>query len=79
MIIDWMFEPAQFFLDPAKRVYWLYLLSALVVASLAVTYQEGRFQPMEQLRSLVNPRYWFSKSSLYDLFLMIFNLSLIHI
>ncbi|MBV33715.1 MAG: fatty acid hydroxylase [Porticoccaceae bacterium] len=73
MIIDWLFEPAQFFLDPAKRVYWLYLLSALVVASLAVTYQEGRFQPLEQLRSLVNLRYWLSKSSLYDLFLMIFN------
>ena len=73
MIIDWIFEPAQFFLDPAKRVYWLYLLSALVVASLAVTYQEGRFQPMDQLRSLLNPQYWLSKSSLYDLFLMIFN------
>jgi len=73
VIIDWMLEPAQFFLDPAKRVYWVYLLSALAIASFVVTHQEGRFQPLVQLRGLMNPRYWLSRSSLYDMFLMIFN------
>lgn len=72
-----MFEfftaPAAFFLDPSKRVYWVYLGSALVIASFVVARQEGRFSPVEQLQRLVNPAYWFSRSSLHDVTLMLFN------
>ena len=49
------------------------MLSALVVASIAVSYQEKRFRPLEQLQRLFNPTYWLSRSSLYDMFLMTFN------
>jgi sterol desaturase/sphingolipid hydroxylase (fatty acid hydroxylase superfamily) len=31
------------------------------------------FNPIEQLRRLFNPKYWLSRSSLYDMFLLIFN------
>lgn len=65
--------PAGFFLDAGKRVYWLYLLSALVIASLVVTVQSGKFDLKNQLTSLFNPRYWFAKSSLYDVYLMMVN------
>lgn len=65
--------PAGFFFDAGKRVYWLYLLSALVIASLVVTVQAGKFDLKNQLSSLFNPTYWFAKSSLYDVFLMLVN------
>ena len=65
--------PAGFFLDAGKRVYWLYLLSALVIASLVVTVQSGKFDLKNQLTSLFNPKYWFAKSSLYDVYLMMVN------
>lgn len=65
--------PAGFFFDAGKRVYWLYLLSALVIASVVVTVQAGRFDLKSQLSSLFNPKYWFAKSSLYDVYLMLLN------
>lgn len=65
--------PAGFFLDAGKRVYWLYLLSALVIASIVVTVQAGTFDLKRQLASLFNPNYWFAKSSLYDVYLMLVN------
>lgn len=65
--------PAEFFLNPSKRIYWIYLASALCIASFVVARQEGRFKPFEQLQRLVNPRYWLSLSSVYDVFLMVFN------
>jgi sterol desaturase/sphingolipid hydroxylase (fatty acid hydroxylase superfamily) len=49
------------------------MLSALVIASLVVTRQERHFNPLDQLRRLFNPAYWLSRSSLYDVFLLIFN------
>lgn len=73
MVFELLGTPAQFILDPSKRVYWVYLLSALTIASLAVSYQEGRFRPLKQLKSLFNSAYWFSRSSLVDFALMFFN------
>ena len=65
--------PAEKFFDPRERIYWGYLLSALVIASAAVSYQERRFKPLNQLRRLLNASYWFNKSTLYDVFLMVVN------
>ena len=65
--------PAVFLLDSSKRVYWLYLLSALFIASFVVARQSGSWQPLQQLQSLFNGKYWFSRSTLLDYFLMFFN------
>ena len=70
-MLEVLTAPADFFMDAGKRVYWLYLLSALVVASLAVSIQEGRFDPAGQVKKLFDRRYWFARSSIF--------LSLIHI
>ena len=72
-MLDLLVAPAEKFLDPSERVFWGYMLSALVIASIVVSYQEKRFRPIEQLQRLFNPKYWLSRSSLYDVFLMIFN------
>jgi sterol desaturase/sphingolipid hydroxylase (fatty acid hydroxylase superfamily) len=72
-LLELITTPAGFFLDAGKRVYWLYLLSALVIASIVVTVQSGKFDLKNQLSSFFNPKYWFAKSSLYDVYLMLFN------
>ena len=73
VILELLAAPAGFIFDSAKRVYWLYLLSALLIASCAVAWQSGRLQPVVQLKSLFNRNYWFSKSTFLDYFLMFFN------
>ena len=73
MLFELLTAPAEKFIDPSERVFWGYLLSALVIASFVVAHQEQRFNPIEQLRRLFNPKYWLSRSSLYDMFLLIFN------
>ena len=72
-LLDLVATPVGFLFDSAKRVYWLYLLSALLIASYAVAKQAGKLQPLAQLKSLFNGNYWFTKSSLLDFFLMFFN------
>ena len=72
-LIELIATPAGFFVDAGKRVYWLYLLSALVIASIVVSIQSRKFDLKSQLASLFNPRYWFAKSSLYDVYLMMVN------
>lgn len=73
VLLDLLATPAEFLLDSAKRVYWLYLLSALLIASYVVARQSSGLQPLVQLKSLFNPGYWFSKSTSLDYFLMFFN------
>lgn len=72
-MLEVLTAPADFFMDAGKRVYWLYLLSALVVASLAVSIQEGRFDPAGQVKKLFDRRYWFARSSIFDVYLMLIN------
>jgi sterol desaturase/sphingolipid hydroxylase (fatty acid hydroxylase superfamily) len=72
-VLELLIAPADFFMDAGKRVYWLYLLSALVVASVAVSIQEGRFDPAGQLKKLFDSRYWFARSSIFDVCLMLIN------
>ena len=72
-MLELLTAPAEKFIDPSERVFWGYMLSALVIASFVVAHQEQRFNPLDQLRRLLNPKYWLSRSSLYDMFLLIFN------
>lgn len=72
-LLNLVTAPVEFLFDSAKRVYWLYLLSALLIASYVVAKQAGKWRPLEQLKRLFDGRYWFAKSSLLDYFLMFFN------
>lgn len=73
ILLDLLVTPAEFLLDSAKRVYWLYLLSALLIASFVIARQTGKLQPLVQLKSLFDRKYWFAKSTYLDYFLMFFN------
>jgi fucose 4-O-acetylase-like acetyltransferase len=65
--------PLQFFLDPGKRIYWGYVFTAILIASLATTYQQRSFNWRAQLLALTNPHYWFNRSSLVDYALLLIN------
>jgi sterol desaturase/sphingolipid hydroxylase (fatty acid hydroxylase superfamily) len=71
--MDGITGPLQFFLDPSKRIYWGYAFTAILIASLATTYQRRSFDPRSQLLALTNPHYWFNRSTLVDYALMFIN------
>ena len=61
-----LIEPFGFALDPAKRIYWGCLLSALVLASAFVSVRERTFDPRAQLSRFMNRRYWINASTAQD-------------
>ena len=65
--------PLAFPLDPAKRVFWGCLVSAALLASLAVSIQARRFDVRAQLKALLNRGYWLHASSAVDVSLMFLN------
>ena len=71
--IETFLAPLQFLLDPGKRIYWLYLLTALLAASAIISFHHGGFKPKEQLKALFDTRYWFHQSSLLDVVLLFVN------
>ena len=61
-----LFEPFSYLLSPSKRVYWVFLLSALILASVVVAIQHKRFCIRAQLHALFNRGYWFNTSTAVD-------------
>lgn len=59
--------------DPGRRLFWLFILSALVMASITVSLQQRRFSPTSQCRALFNWRYWFNRSTGTDYALLVGN------
>jgi sterol desaturase/sphingolipid hydroxylase (fatty acid hydroxylase superfamily) len=65
--------PLQFFSDPGKRIYWGYLISAMLVASLVTSYHQRTFDLKRQLAALTNRYYWFNRSTVVDYTLLFVN------
>ncbi len=61
-----LFEPLSYLLAPNKRLYWVFLLSALILASIVVAIQHKRLNMHEQLQALFNREYWFNTSTAVD-------------
>ncbi len=72
-LIAIMFGPVGYLLEPSKRLFWLFVLSALVLASVTVALQQGRFNVSAQLAALFNRRYWFNRSTSLDFVLVFVN------
>ena len=66
-------EPLSYFVDPSKRIYWGYALTAVIAASLVTTAMQGQFNWQRQLGALCNWRYWFNASTAVDYLLMLVN------
>lgn len=72
-MLDAIFAPFAYPLDPSRRIFWLFLLSALVMAAICVAIQQGRFNFAVQLKSLFDRRYWLHRSSLTDIGFLFLN------
>ena len=63
-------------LDPGRRLFWVFILSALVLACVTVSLQQRGFKPGAQLAALFNRRYWFNRSTSVDYSLLTLNTGL---
>jgi len=66
IFINALSAPFDYFFEPGRRLFWLFILSALILASIAVSFQEKRFDLKAQLQALANRNYWFNWSSAQD-------------
>ncbi len=64
-------KPATFLYDPSKRVFWGYLLVALLIAGLVLIVRERRQWRRRIYQQLLSPRLWLHPSSLLDMKLMV--------
>lgn len=64
-------ESITIFLDPTKRVYWLYLLSAALLACLLTAYRKRSISKL--VKQSLSPSLWLHPSSKHDFQWLIFN------
>lgn len=76
MLLELLSAPLGYFLDPSRRLFWLFIVSGLVIASATVALQQGRFDFRSQLNALFDRRYWLNRSSAIDVSLLLLNSSL---
>ena len=72
MLLD-LLAPLSFPLEPEKRIFWISLLSSLILASIATSVYGKRFDIRSQLAALFDRRYWINSSTLVDVALMFVN------
>ena len=72
-LIRELLSPLYFVVDPAKRFYWVCLLSSLLLASAVVSLEAKKFDLGSQIRGFFNLRYWFQKTCAIDVGYMFFN------
>ena len=59
--------------DPGKRLFWLHLLSAAALAFLYFRFSSTQLSYREMLSKLLNPRYWWNRSTQLDYALFVLN------
>ena len=72
-LLEGLLAPLLYPLDPAKRIYWVSILSSLVIASIVVTIQNRQLDIRKQFHSLFDRGYWFNKSTMEDISWMFAN------
>ena len=70
-LISAILKPATFLYDPSKRVFWGYLIVALVIAGLVLVVRDRRQWRFRLYEQLLSPRLWLHPSSLLDMKLMV--------
>ena len=60
-------EPLQLFQNPAKRVFWVYLLASILIAGLVCAVRYRRAWCTQLCKQLLSPRLWLHPSVLLDI------------
>ncbi len=69
---DAWLEPFFFVVDPSKRLFFIYLLSSVLIGVL-VLYRQNGGSGLQAFENLINPKVWFHRSSRVDFQLLVFN------
>ena len=72
-LADLFIAPLQGPVDPSKRLFWVFLLSSLLMASLAVSWRSRQFNLARQVSALFSKQYWLHRSNLTDAGLLLLN------
>ena len=64
-VSELLLAPIFYSLDPGKRIYWVYLMSAFLIAVVIFTRRQGSF--IQGVKSLLSFPLWLNASSLVDL------------
>lgn len=69
-----LLQPLQYPLDPSRRIFWLFLLSSLMLAIFATWCARSKKNcPQVLFRSFFSPRYWFNASTRQDVYWLFSN------
>lgn len=72
LFVEGLTQPFGYLLDPSKRIYWLYLLSSMVLTLFVVFCASGfRWRRLPSL--FLSRTYWFNSSSYGDVFYIFLN------
>ncbi len=58
--------PLLYILDPARRLYWGFLLSSVLMAILAIYLRKRKVSLRDLRRAFFSPAYWFNRSTATD-------------
>ena len=72
-LADLFIAPLQGPVDPSKRLFWMFLLSSLLMASLAVSWRSRQFNLARQVSALFSKQYWLHRSNATDAGLLLLN------
>lgn len=72
-ILDAVFGPLFYVVEPSKRLFWPFLISAGVLAMATLYVQTKQFDLKRQLAALLNRNYWFNASTRIDYGLVFVN------
>lgn len=67
-----LFAPVSYLIEPSKRLFWVFLLSACLLA-VATVYTQQRLAVGAQIKALLNRHYWFNASTKIDYLLLFVN------
>ncbi len=73
LVPEGLSAPLYYVSEPSYRIYWLFLLSSLLLVFVAYFVEHRRIHVRTILSSVFSPRYWFNKSSVTDVFYLTLN------
>jgi len=72
-IPGWVLEPFFYSALPGKRLYWLFILSSLVLALIALYWRYGVRRQRSIWRMIFSSKYWLTRSTALDLSYLFLN------
>ena len=74
--LGYLSEPFFYFVEPAKRLYWMHLLGSVLLAGLYFWFKKADTATSSNCRQVLSLKYWWNESTRVDYVLLFFNSAL---